>query len=191
MKVSCILQLFILVFGFACGCKNDIETIQALTSDLDLPDQTASNIEIAYTDSGIIQGLIRAPEAIKYSYKEEPFVEFPKGIHVIFFDDSGSEESYIRSNYAIYYNAKRLWEAREQVVAENPMAGEKLETDQLFWDQQAERIYSEKFCKITNSDGVFFGEGGLEARQDMSKWRLKGLSGTVNVTDEPQPPASE
>jgi len=31
------------------SCKNDIETINALTSELNLPDQSGFNIEITYT----------------------------------------------------------------------------------------------------------------------------------------------
>lgn len=166
------------------SCKNDIETINALTSELDLPDQSGYNIEITYTDSGVLQGKIFAPEVNKFSRKEEPYVEFPKGMRVVFYDSLEREESYIKANYAIFYEKKQLWEARNQVIAENPGAGKKLETEQMFWDQKAERIYSDKFTRLTNADGIFYGEGGFESRQDLSKWKLKESSGTVNLRDE-------
>ena len=165
------------------SCKNDIETINALTSELNLPNQSAYNIEIAYTDSGLLKGKIFAPEVNKYYHDDDPYVEFPKGIKVLFYDSTENVESYIQANYAVYYEKKQTWEARNQVIAENQRKGEKLETEQIFWDQKAEKIYSEKFSKITNSDGVFYGENGFEARQDLSRWKLKGSSGTVNVND--------
>jgi LPS export ABC transporter protein LptC len=176
--------LLIMGAAFLFSCKNDIETINALNSELKLPDQSGFNIEISYTDSGRLQGKIQAPELNKFSRVEEPYTEFPKGLKVIFYDSLERPKSSIQANYAIFYEKKQLWEARSQVIAENPSEGKKLETEQMFWDQKAERIYSEKFTRLTNADGVFYGEGGFESRQDLSKWKLKGYSGEVNVKNE-------
>jgi LPS export ABC transporter protein LptC len=185
---QCVLVFMILMGSMVfCSCKNDIETINALTNEIKLPDQSGFNIEISYTDSGRLQGKIYAPEVNKFDRAEEPYIEFPKGMKVVFYDSLERPTSYIRANYAIYYEKKQLWEARNQVVAENQIKGEKLETEQMFWDQQAERIYSEKFTRLTNSDGISYGEGGFESRQDMSKWRLKGSSGTLNVSQDNTP----
>jgi LPS export ABC transporter protein LptC len=118
------------------SCKNDIETINALTSELNLPDLAGYNIEMTYTDSGALKGKIIAPEVNQYIRKEDPYYEFPRGMKAIFYDLAGNAESYIQANYAIYYNEKQLWEARNQVLAENPAKGEKLETEQMFWDDK-------------------------------------------------------
>ena len=179
----CILPVIILMGSFV-SCKNDIETINALNNEIKLPDQSGFNIEITYTDSGKVQGKINAPEVNKYDRGEEPYVEFPKGMKVMFYDSLERPTSIIKANYAIYYEKKQLWEARNQVVAENLVNHDKLETEQMFWDQKEERIYSEKFTRLTNSDGISYGEGGFESRQDMSKWRLKGSSGTLNVNND-------
>jgi LPS export ABC transporter protein LptC len=105
-------------------------------------------------------------------------------MRVVFYDSLERPSSEIKANYAIYYEKKQLWEARNQVVAENLVNHDKLETEQMFWDQKEEKIYSEKFTRLTNSDGISYGEGGFESRQDMSKWRLKGSSGTLNVNND-------
>jgi LPS export ABC transporter protein LptC len=166
------------------ACKNDIETINALTNEVDLPDVSGFNIEISYTDSGILKGKILAPEANDYSRKEDPYTEFPKGMKVIFYDKDGNPESYIQANYAILYKKKQLWEGRNQVLAENPAKGEKLETEQIFWDQKEKLIYSDKFSTITNRDGVFYGEDGFEAKENLSKWWMRGYKGKVNISNE-------
>ena len=179
----CILTAIIIMGSFV-SCKNDIETINALNNEIKLPDQSGINIEITYTDSGKIQGKIYAAEVNKYDRGEDPYVEFPKGMRVVFYDSLERPSSEIKANYAIYYEKKQLWEARNQVVAENLVNHDKLETEQMFWDQKEEKIYSEKFTRLTNSDGISYGEGGFESRQDMSKWRLKGSSGTLNVNND-------
>jgi len=181
-------RLLILVtsaFWMLNSCKNDIETIKALTNEIDLPDFSGYNIELSYTDSGILKGKIIAPEINQYVRKEEPYYEFPKGMKVVFYDISGNAESYIQANYAIYYDNKQLWEAQNQVLAENPGTGEKLETEQMFWDQKEKRIYSDKFSKMTNRDGVFIGEDGFEANENLSKKVMKGYSGKMNFSDDP------
>jgi len=166
------------------SCKNDVETINALTGEMNLPDQTAFNVEIEYSDNGIAMGKIISPELNIYDRAIEPYIEFPSGMEVMFYDSLGNTTSYIKSNYAIFYREQQLWEARDNVIAEEINKAERLETEQLFWDQEAKLIYTDKFSKITNADGVFYGERGFEADQDMSYWTLKGSKGTVNVSEE-------
>jgi len=173
------------LYALLVACSNDIETINALVKEVKLPDVSGYNIEISYTDSGILKGKIIAPEAQDYNVEEEPYTEFPKGMKVLFYDVSGNPESYIRANYAILYKKNQLWEGRGQVVAENPGKGEKLETEQIFWDQKEKRIYSEKYSIITNHDGIFYGENGFDAREDLSKWWMRGYRGKINVRKDP------
>jgi len=176
---------FFILSLLIAGCKNDIETIQALTSESNLPDVTGFQIEMQYTDSGVLKGKIIAPEVYQYSKGEDPYNEFPRGMTAVFYDPAGNETSFIRANYAVYYTKKQLWEGRNQVYGENRITGEKIETDQIFWDQKEKRIYSEKFSKITNADGIFTGEYGFDAEEDLSQIRLKGYSGRVTIKDEP------
>lgn len=167
------------------GCKNDIETIQALTSEKVLPDVTGYNIEMQYTDSGILKGKIIAAEVHQYNKGEEPYNEFPNGMTAIFYDRNGNETSFIEAEYAIYYTKKQLWEGRKQVFGENRVSGEKIETEQIFWDQAEKRIYSDKFTKITRPDGIHIGEYGFDAEEDLSPIQLRGYSGKVTIKDEP------
>jgi LPS export ABC transporter protein LptC len=181
-KIFLLLLTVALISG---ACKNDYETIQALTTESNLPDVTGFDIEMTYTDSGILKGKITAPEVLQYNQKEEPYYEFPKGMKAIFHDPNGNETSYIQSNYAIFYTEKELWEGRYQVVGQNYGTGEKIETEQIFWDQKDNRIYSDKFTTITNADGVFTGENGFEAEGGLRNYRMKGYSGRVTVKDTP------
>ncbi len=177
--------LFVMAYGGMSSCTNDIETINALTNEVVLPDVSGFDLEITYTDSGRLKGKIITPEANDYSSNSEPYTEFPKGIKVIFYNSAGYPESYIQANYAILHKNEQLWEARGQVVAENQAKGDKLETEQIFWDQKTKRIYTQKYSTITNKDGVFYGENGFEALEDLSRWWMRGYKGKVNVPDNP------
>jgi LPS export ABC transporter protein LptC len=172
----------ILHFG---SCKNDIEQINALTGDLNLPNQSGKNYEVQYTDSGRLQLKFKAPLVARYIKKEGgPYYEFSGGIEVIFYDKESNPESMVTAGYAKYFEEKNLWEARDSVVAKNLKTYERLDTEQLFWDMNKKIVYSEVFTKITNPDGVYYGEKGFEATQDMKKYKLIGSSGSVNVKNE-------
>jgi LPS export ABC transporter protein LptC len=167
------------------SCKNDIEQINALTNNLNLPNQSGKNYEVQFTDSGKMQLKFNAPLVVRYLKKEGgPYYEFPAGIEVIFYDKDSKPESKVTAGYAKYFEEKNLWEARDSVVARNLNTLERLETEQLFWNMDKKIVYSEVFTKITNPDGVYYGEKGFEATQDMKKYKLIGSSGSVNVKNE-------
>jgi LPS export ABC transporter protein LptC len=166
------------------SCENDIEKIAALTSELDMPQQTGYEVEIAFTDSGILKWKLFAPEINRYDSKDMPYIEFPEGIRIIDFDREGKVESRLTANYAIYYQKDQLGEAKSNVVAIRETTGEQLYTEQLFWDQKSETVYSNTFSKIINDQGTHTGEKGFEAKQDLSRWKLRGSRGTVKIRDE-------
>jgi LPS export ABC transporter protein LptC len=168
------------------ACRNDIETIQALTSESKLPHITGYDIELAYTDSGHLKGKIFAPEVYQFNNADEPYYEFPKGMTAVLYDSAGGSYN-IHANYGIYLYERQLWEGRKQVVINNKNTGERIETEQLFWDQKEKRIYSDKYTKVTNKDGVFIGDNGFEADDAFNKFRMMGYSGTVKVTENPAP----
>lgn len=175
--------LFVTCLPFM-GCENDIDVINNITSVKELPNLAATDIEIKYTDSAKLLVKLEAPEIEQYTSVDEPYIEFPRGIHVMFYDSLTRVESEISSRYAIYYQEKDLWEARQNVVARNLQTGEQLNTELLYWDEKKGTVYSDKFTRITNDEGVFYGEHGFEADQTLSHWKLIGSKGTVNIEDE-------
>jgi LPS export ABC transporter protein LptC len=181
--------VFLATFAFvlAVACKNDIEKINAFAEGLDLPDQSGKNIRVEYSDTGKLQLKFITPEMTRYLKKEEPYYEFPKGIEVYFYDANENIKSIITANYAIYKEKNQLWEARDSVVARNVLTGERIDTEQMFWSQPDKLIYSDVFTKITNPDGIYFGERGFEASQDLSYYKLIGSRGKVKVKDEELP----
>jgi len=164
------------------SCKNDIEIINTLTTVSDFPTESIQHLESIYSDSAKIQIRIKAAEVKRYGNANEPYMEFPKGIEVLFYNDQAEVSSQLTANFAIYYETEKLWEARDSVVAIN-VNGEVLNTDLLFWDEERSLIYSNKFVKITTPDEVLFGEG-FEANQDFSDWIIKKPKGTIYLEEE-------
>ena len=166
------------------ACENDMEKIKTITSSQNLPELSGQNYEITQSDSGKVKMRVLAPEIIKFSRNEKPYIEFPGGMTAYFYDDSLKIESVIEAKYVIYYEEDKLWEAKNNVEARNLKEGSQLNTEHLFWDEKKGTIYSHTYSRIVNEDGTFYGENGFEANQDLTKWKLKGSKGTVKVRNE-------
>jgi LPS export ABC transporter protein LptC len=149
---------------------------------LTLPSQTAIDFTSTYTDSGKIQLIFSAPLMERYEKTETPFSEFRSGINVSFYDGHKNPAASVTAKYAKYNEKINLWELQDSVIAINE-AGEKLETELLFWDQKKELIYTDRFVKITTEDQIMQGYG-LESDPRLSKRRIKNLSATIYINEE-------
>jgi len=166
------------------SCKNDLEVVNSLTKVNSMPDISGENVEIIYTDSSTIKLKMVAPLLLRFNRVKEPYYEFPKGLHVYNYDRKKQLISDIVSDYAIYYELKKQWLVKKNVIAHNFQKNEQLNTEELIWDEGHAKIYSDKFVRITNSSGIFYGEKGFEADQDMNRWKLIGSKGTLHVKNK-------
>ena len=160
------------------GCYKNIEMIPA-SAVLSLPSSTGKNIETAFNDSGKIQLVMITPLLEQYDNAEEPYFEFKQGIEVLFHDGNPEPVGTVTAKYAKYIDSKRLWELRDSVVVINE-ENEKLETELLFWNQQKDLIYTERFVKFTTEDQVIQGTG-FESDSRLTKREIRNISGVIYI----------
>ena len=149
---------------------------------LSLPSQTAKDFTTTYTDSGKMQIVFSAPLMERYEKTETPYSEFKSGITVKFHDGHLEPVASVTAKYAKFTDSKNLWELQDSVVAINE-AGEKLETELLYWDQKKALIYTDRFVKITTEDQIVQGYG-LESDPRLSKRKIKNLSATIYINEK-------
>jgi hypothetical protein len=168
------------------SCKNDIDYIKSISDEINLPKQTGKNFEVQYTDSCRLQVTFKAPLVERYfkGGEEGSYYEFTKGIEIHFFDRNQQLESIVTARYANTGKKSNSGLARDSVVGRNVRTGEQLNTEEFILDRGKQIIYSNVFTKITNEDGVYYGERGFEADEGFQNYKLLGSSGTVKVKDE-------
>mgnify|MGYP001812391006 CR=1 FL=1 len=165
------------------ACKNEMSEVVAINIVDSLPDVTANDVEFTYSDSARVQVRLKSPHMQSWESEDEPYTLFPQGFQVDFFDSLLNITTTITAEYGIHYSKKGIMEALNNVVVTNFETGERLNTEELIWDEKKKLIYSNKFVKITSEDGVIYGDG-LEADQDFSKRKIINPSGEIEVKEE-------
>ena len=79
-----ILALFLSVLY---SCENDKNEVLLLTRKTNQPVESATNIEVLYSDSARLKVKMTAPVMNRF-VSEKPYLEMPKGVNLKFFDDS-------------------------------------------------------------------------------------------------------
>lgn len=171
----------ILVIVSLVSCEKKTGTLEKIDI-LTLPALTVKDDTTVYTDSGLVQLVLITPLMESYEKTESPYSEFKSGINVLFYDGHKEPVASIKGNYAKFTENKNLWELHDSVVAVNE-AGDKLETELLFWDQRKALIYTDRFVKITTEDQIIQGYG-LESDPRLSKRRIKNMSAIIYINDE-------
>jgi len=174
------LSIAILLSGIAVlffSCANKIEKIKELSSSDKLSGMEAENFEMIYSDSAVVRFKLIAPKMIRHDQEKEPFVEFPDGIEIEKFDAQMRIVSRITANYARYLDKEDKWLAKNNVIAVNE-EGDSLKTEELIWEEEKGKIYSDQFVKIIRKDQIINGIG-FESDQDLMNWEIKKPTGSL------------
>ena len=169
-----------------CGCNNDPQQIKALTDKNAMQEDKATDVVFVYSEQGKAKARLFAHTFIRNESAKPPFTDMKEGLKVEFYDDSLHITSTLTAGYARYYEKQQNILIRNNIVIVNKK-GEQLNTEELVWNQNIKKFYTEKFVKITTQSQVLFGDG-LEANEDFTWYKIKNLKGTVQVnkTDVPQ-----
>lgn len=171
--------IIILAVIMLFSCKNDLATIQSLSTADSLPLEIAYDIELTYSDSGKIQAFLSSPLMTRDDDENE-IIEFPEGFRVLFYDSDSIPQSEITALYGIIFEGEERMEARNNVVVRNIEKNEKLETEHLIWDRKAGTIFTDEFIKISKTDQVIFGDG-LKSDQNFESYEILNPTGELNI----------
>src|ERR1051326_4422212 len=168
-------------FLFLFSCHTDIQTINQVTAGKNLPTETMRDAEIIYSDSAKVKMNLTGPVLNRFSNNEKPYIEFPNGVNVIFYNDSLKVNSTLKADYGIRYEKEGKMEAKRNVEVVN-IKNEKLNTEHLIWDEQKDSIYTKAFVKITSKDYVMWGDG-LRSNRDFTHYKITNVKGTKFLSD--------
>jgi LPS export ABC transporter protein LptC len=175
-----ILRNSLWLFSFLwMACTDPIpETRQVFTQD-DVAVEVGEDVEILYSDSAVVRVRVTGPILHNHSGRDKPRQEFPEGIKMDFMMPDLSVRSVLTAKKATRYQEEGKIVARDSVVL-TTIKQEKLETEELIWDEKTAKIRTDKFVKVTQPGEIIYGFG-LEADQDFSYWKILVPKGRIKV----------
>lgn len=176
-----VMVMFIFILFSACS-GNHKKLGAAITERDSLPIMDTRGVTTLISDSGITRYRINTEEWQIYDRKSPSYWAFQKGIYLEKFDSVFNVEASIKADTAYYYDKKKLWELLGHVVIKN-LKGETFNTEQLYWDQNRQKVYSDRFIRIEQPDKIITGRG-FESNQQMTIYTIRKPEGIFYVNDE-------
>lgn len=170
--------LFALILGLF-SCENSIPRAEVTYTQDDTTVEVGKDVEILYSDSAIVRVRVTASLLRNYLERAAPRQEFPNGIKVEFLNAYQKVENTLTSKTAVRDQEKSQVIARDSVVMITAKQ-EKLETEELIWDEKTAKIRTEKFVKVSKPGEIIYGYG-LEAEQDFSYWKILVPKGKIKA----------
>ncbi|TXI84101.1 MAG: LPS export ABC transporter periplasmic protein LptC [Crocinitomicaceae bacterium] len=161
------------------GCVNDLDSIRKVTFKATDPDERTRNLKVIYTDSGYARVQVFANLAETYS-KPEAVTKLKEGVKVNFFNEKGEIVSVLTAMYGEIQQDKGTMFVRDSVRLFNYKKNQRLETEQLFWNQRDSSIYSENAVVVRTPEAVLFGQG-IRTKQDFSYYEFLKPKGKISV----------
>ena len=141
------------------GCKEDGKLGVASRIDPSkMPTMSTVNVSTLISDSGITQYKIVSPLWNVYDEVDTPYWNFPKGIYLQKYDRQFNVIASVAADSAKFFRMLNLWKLDGNVELHKE-PGELFMTQQLFWDQRRNKLYSDSFIHIETPDRMQEGHG--------------------------------
>jgi len=160
--------VFISILLSSCG-NSDKEVSEYNSKSLGI--EEIKNADINYTLGGNAKAKLTSPLMLRVQ-EANPYVEFPKKLHVDFFNETGTVDSRLDARYGKYHEQESKVFLKDSVRVINVL-GDTLYCTELWWDRnrKGREFYTDKPVKIRTKTHIINGTG-MEAAQDFKNWLI-------------------
>jgi LPS export ABC transporter protein LptC len=162
---------------FFFACENNLEEIRNMQRG-QLSVDEVKKVESYLSQSGQVKAKLTAPFMLRY-YDSVPRVEFPNRIHVDFYNDSLQIESYLDAKKAYYYEQQSRIILTDSVVVIR-INGDTLKTQELFWEQNLHKLFTNSDVEIRQKNKTIYGKG-FESDEQLRNFTIDTPKGFVLV----------
>lgn len=173
------LVLFVGMSSFlACG-EQEADPTTLSDEELNVEVETTTDVELIYSDSAIVNVIVKAETMLTNTRRGDKKQIFPDGVDVDFFDTRGRVQSELTCKKATRFEKDKRILMQDSVVWKSGK-GEILDTEELVWDERNQKVFSKRLVKITTAQDVIHGYG-FEADQGFTKWKITRPQGEMGV----------
>lgn len=143
--------------------------------------EEAFDVEAIMSQTAHVKGVLTAPYMERYT-TTPPYTQFPRGLKVVFYNDSLSISSVLTSRYGKYMDGQNDIYLRDSVVFLSLKEMRRLDCKDLKWDAQKALFITEKFCRFATPFDTLYGKG-FRANQDFSWYEFDDVYGSFAPPD--------
>ena len=165
----------------SCSNKEHHPSAEAITDRAAMPVLEEHDVVTLISDSGVTRYRIIAERWLIYDKSTPPCWDFPFGIKLEQFDENLHVEASLRADRAHYDQEAQIWRLWGHVRAMNNR-GDKFYTEELFWNRETERIYSDSAIAIRQNETLIRGIG-FDANQTMTQYTIRQTNGIIPVKE--------
>lgn len=174
-RITAVVPLCFFALLTVYSCSEESKSVMGNIDPETFPTMMTLNVSTLVSDSGYTRYHVTADQWLMFDEAKDPFWTFPDGLYMEKYDDSMRVESTFRSDSASYLSQKRIWRFDRNVRMKN-IDGDRFATEQLFWDQQQQKVYSDSFIHIERTDRILEGYG-FESNEQMTEYTILNVSG--------------
>ena len=157
------------------GCRDEVKSVVHKDTAPDVPTVISYNVKTLISDSGVTQYRITTKLWQIYSEAAKPYWYFPEGLYLEQFDKQFKTAASIQCDSAKYFEDTKIWRLDGNVRIWN-INKELILTNQLFWSQREQKVYSDSFIHIEKADRTLEGYGFV-SNERMTTYTLNRPSG--------------
>lgn len=177
----------LLVISLACRNERKISVASTLNPKK-MPTMATTNVATFISDSGIIQYKLVSPLWIVYNEVDTPFWHFPQGIYLRKYDRAFKVIASVAADSAHYLSREKIWRLDGHVEIHNG-TDELFLTNQLFWDERHNKLYSDSFIHIETASHILEGKGFV-SNDRLTEYRIIKPTGVFPVNQQQLEPGT-
>ena len=143
--------------------------------------EEATGIVSYISQKGKMKAKLTAPLMLRVM-ADTQYVEFPRSLHVDFYDDSTKIETWLDSKYGKYFENYNKVYLKDSVVVIT-LKGDTLRCHDLWWDQNKGIFFTDSVATYRSPGNDITGGKGMEATQDLKIVKFKYPLGTVQINE--------
>ena len=171
-----------LMLVVTAGCKNEVTNIVKHPTDPErVPTMTSHDVQTVISDDGRTRYRITTPTWLMFEEARKPHWIFPQGVKAEELDSAFETISSIKCDSAYYDELAQLWDLQGNVNITN-IEGDVIQTNQLFWNQNEHKLYSESFIHIEKAGRIIEGYG-YESNEQLTTYTLHRVEAIFPVDE--------
>lgn len=176
--VACVLS----TASISCGEKKE-RIIESTYNPDSVPTVKTHNDTMYISDSGRVRFKVIGKTLLMFDKAQEPYTLFPDSAYMEEYDTLMNIVTTLRADSVWNYSRKKLWKLRGNVNIVN-VAGDSFDSQELFWDEVKDRMYSDLYVVINQPNKIAMRAYGFESNRNMTNYTFRRATNVDLYVDE-------